>query len=299
MNEHFWKSLVDSIHEGVYFVDPENTITYWNKGAELLTGYSAHDVVGSKCSDNILQHVDESGHELCKNDCPLQATMKDGIHRDCEVFLHHKKGHRIPVSVRSSPVYEDDNKTIAGCVEVFSFNDKEQKICEAIHLLGDDRYVDHLTRIANRRHGDLVLEAHLQGTCQHQTRFALLMVDIDSFKAVNDKYGHGVGDLAIQMVVKSLTGGLRPLDFICRWGGEEFVIIIPGVTQKRLSTIAERLRMLVERNWIDVDGAHLKATISIGGTISVNMDTAESIINRADKQLYQSKHLGKNLVCLG
>ena len=83
-----YRDLVDNMSDGVYFVDRTRTITYWSRGAERLTGYHASEVVGRRCLDGILNHVDECGTELCGAGCPLKATIRDGRCRDAHVFMH-------------------------------------------------------------------------------------------------------------------------------------------------------------------------------------------------------------------
>jgi PAS domain S-box-containing protein len=115
----FHAMLLDSIFDGVYFVDAERKITYWNRGSESLTGYSAREAVGKHCYDNFLMHVDEAGCALCTNGCPLSSTIHDGQRRQAEVFLRHKLGHRVPVCVRVAPLMNASGQII-GAVEVFS-----------------------------------------------------------------------------------------------------------------------------------------------------------------------------------
>lgn len=124
MNDSFYRSLLDNLMDGVYFVDPNRTITYWNKGAERISGYSKDEVMGKHCHDNILNHVDYSGNCLCKGECPLAQTLKDGKDRKTDLFLQNRNGERIPVSIRISPILEGGK--IVGAVE--SFSDSSAKV---------------------------------------------------------------------------------------------------------------------------------------------------------------------------
>jgi len=114
--DNFYRKILDNLYDGVYFVDPERRITYWNKGAERISGFSAVQVKGKCCAENILVHVDDLGNELCKGDCPLAQTLKDGQTREADVYLHHADGHRIPVKIRVAPIIE--NGKVAGATEV-------------------------------------------------------------------------------------------------------------------------------------------------------------------------------------
>ena len=115
----FHKLLLDELYDAVYFVDPDRRIMYWNHAAEALTGYAASEVVGQRCSDNLLCHVDETGRSLCQNDCPLSQSMQSGVRGKADVYLRCKDGHRLAVSVRVVPIL-DGNDQALGAVEVFS-----------------------------------------------------------------------------------------------------------------------------------------------------------------------------------
>ena len=113
------EALLEAMSEGVDAVDADRRITYWNSAAERLTGYRAVDVVGRLCRDNVLNHIDDVGTELCLADCPLMFTMRDGQARgEARLFLHHRDGHRVPVAVRVAALRSPEG-TIVGAVEVF------------------------------------------------------------------------------------------------------------------------------------------------------------------------------------
>ncbi len=97
-----YREILDNLYDGVYFVDRERVVNYWNKGAERISGYSAEAMIGHSCSDHLLNHVDADGVSLCQDRCPLAACMSDGLPREAEVFLHHADGHRVPVLVRGA-----------------------------------------------------------------------------------------------------------------------------------------------------------------------------------------------------
>lgn len=295
MEGSFYEKLLENIYDGIYYVDMERRITFWNKGAERISGYSREDVLGKSCADNILRHVDDFGNELCLKGCPLSATMKDGNNREMGVFLHHKQGHRVPVFVRSAPM-RDEAGSIVGAVEVFSDNTKTALALETIEKLQKEVFKDALTGLGNRRFADLTLENLLHAWRGHGVAFGVLLLDADHFKKVNDTYGHNVGDEVLKMIAKTIAGGLRALDVPCRWGGEEFAVFLPNATVGMLHRVGERLRMLVENSWIVHNGLSISVTVSIGGALSREDDTADAIMERADQKLYCSKEAGRNCV---
>ena len=291
-------NLLDNLYDGVYFVDLEGKITYWNKAAELISGFSAEEVIGHKCSDNILTHVDAQGNSLCLGDCPLKSTIKDSTPREAEVYMHHKNGHRIPVSVHAD-VLADEKGNIVGGVE--TFKDLTSRKANALRIEELERLalLDNLTQLANRNY----IEKELTGCFQEKQRFdipfGIIFLDIDHFKMFNDTYGHDVGDRVLKFVSDTLAHSARPFDLFGRWGGEEFIGIIRNIQDSNLYGVAERIRLLISTSYISYDSKKLYVTVSLGATMVSNEDTIDSIIRRSDKLLYQSKSNGRNCTTLG
>jgi len=292
-----YRRIVDNLYEGLYFVDRDRRITYWNKAAEQISGYSADEVVGRHCHDNILTHIDEKGNQLCFGLCPLAATIGDGQPREAEVYLHHKEGHRVPVSVRVTPLY-DDNGEIIGGIELFS--DISNRSANQLRLreLEELAYVDTLTKLANRAYSEIELSSRLEEHRRYGVPFGVLFIDIDHFKAFNDTWGHELGDRVLRFVADTFTANSRPFDTFGRWGGEEFIAILRNIEAGDLEKLAERYRRAVEAAYIVHDDEQLHVTISVGATIVGAEDTPESLVTRADRMLYVSKDGGRNRVTL-
>ena len=290
-------AVLDNLSDGIYFVDRHRRITYWNKGAEQLTGFSADQVLGHRCKDGILNHCDAAGTELCGTHCPLLGTMKDGHVREAHVFLHHKNGHRRPVCVRAAPL-RDDRDRIIGAVEIFhddsALFDSRRRAAD----LERTSMTDALTGIGNRRLAEMTLAGWLEQHRSFDWPFGVLFADIDHFKAVNDTYGHDVGDEALRIVARTIAHGSRQGDEVARWGGEEFVVLAAGVGADALTAMAERLRVLVEQSKLFAQRRRIPLTISIGATLTAPGDDADSIIRRVDALLYEAKTAGRNCVVL-
>ncbi len=294
-DDDFHRKLLDDMLDGVYFVDRHRLITYWNKGAEAISGYDAKQVMGRWCGDGLLRHVDAQGRELCGDGCPLTATMQDGLPREVEVFLHHKDGHRVPVRVRASPI-RDASGTIVGAVEVFDENQARLTARERIGELERAALLDPLTELGNRRYGEIQLSATLGEHLRYGRPFGVLFFDVDHFKSVNDTFGHDTGDRVLRIVASTAQASLRPFDVLCRWAGDEFLAIIAHVEQTQLAAVGEKIRALVHSSGVSVNDETLRTTLSIGGVVGEEGDTPESIVARADRQMYLSKEAGGNRV---
>lgn len=292
-DDSFYRQLLDNIHDGVYFVDLNRTIIFWNKGAERITGFTADEVLGSGCRDNILVHVDEHGNELCSSACPLLMSATGGTPGNASVYLHHKDGHRVAVSVHASPV-RDQAGAVIGAIETFRessapvFDTLEFEELKRLALL------DPLTETANRRYLEMKLQAELDKFNRYGIGVGVIFVDVDYFKSFNDTYGHALGDDVLRMIARTLQNNIRSSDLVGRWGGEEFLVIVPHADAARLEQLAEKLRHLVANSFIIHHDQRLSATISLGAAIATPQERPEQLLERADRMLYQAKHAGRN-----
>jgi diguanylate cyclase (GGDEF)-like protein/PAS domain S-box-containing protein len=262
-----------------------------------LTGYAADEAVGKCCFDNFLVHMDDSGTLLCRAGCPLRETMSDGEQREAEIFLLHKHGHRIPVSVRVSPI-RDEHGTITGAVEIFNDNSAtrnaigrlEKRACELEALA----YSDALTGVANRRYIDLKVRQAIQEIELFDRPYGLILIDIDDFKGINDNYGHTCGDEALRSVCETLSHCLRSSDLLGRWGGDEFVILARDVTPDSLELVARKCRHVIRETSIPVGDGRVKVSASVGPILLEKGESCESAFCRADRLLYVNKCVGRS-----
>ncbi len=296
-NEYFYKMLLDHIDDGIYFVDSQRKISFWNKGAKRITGFSASEVLESFCFNNILNHINEDGVELCKNGCPLHKTLADGKTRDAAVYLHHKQGHRVPVTIHVVPIKEGEK--IIGAVEIFNDNLKKHEIIKNMERLKHLAMYDQLTALPNRRYIDTFLASKMNEYLSLGIPFGVAMIDIDKFKNFNDTYGHDAGDEVLKMISNVFKELVRSSDLIGRWGGEEFIGVFVGIDDNNLYDIVEKIRMLVEMSSLRNYNETLKVTISIGATLAQKEDTIEQLVKRADELLYKSKSSGRNCITMG
>jgi len=292
------KAILNNLYDAVYIVDTNRKIIYWNKAAEDLTGYNRSDIIGNHCFDNILNHIDSHGTHLCTNHCPLVASIKDDEIKEANVFFHHKNGHRIPIFVKAFP-YKDSNGVIIGAIEIFSEISERKQILEKIKNLNQLAMLDELTKIPNRRYTENVIKIKFNEYSLNKINFALVFIDIDNFKHINDNYGHDVGDMVLKAISKTFSHNLRGDDVIGRWGGDEFVAAFSGIDEEGLKIVTEKLRMLVENTVVDIKNERLKVTISVGAALVTPEDDLSTLIKKSDTLLYKSKKNGKNCISIG
>jgi two-component system cell cycle response regulator len=158
---------------------------------------------------------------------------------------------------------------------------------------------DQLTGLHNRRYMSRHLDNLVANAYKTDKPLAFLIMDIDHFKSVNDTYGHDIGDEVLREFASRISANVRGIDLACRYGGEEFVVVMPDTDFDFAMTVAERLRKGVEEKAFEIsrDPGKLGVTISIGIASSEKEgDTAEALLHRADQALYRAKREGRNRV---
>lgn len=172
---------------------------------------------------------------------------------------------------------------------------REKQQVQALESLSKQATRDALTGLFNRRHLDKSLRNELSHARQAGTTVGILMLDVDHFKKINDRYGHKAGDLVLQALARLLKKSVRAADIVCRYGGEEFVIILPGVSLSTLSRSAEEIRAKCQAMRVTYLDQEIQATISLGAVLYPQHGAhAEELIVHADQALYRSKEQGRN-----
>lgn len=158
---------------------------------------------------------------------------------------------------------------------------------------------DSMTGLYNRRHMEERLQESYELFLRTEKCFSIMIADIDFFKRVNDQYGHAVGDCLLKIVSKVLRSSVRAYDIVSRWGGEEFLLLLPAVTSEESENLAERIRCKIEEQNYSSCVEELSITITIGITAVRQGDTINALIKRADDAMCQGKHAGRNRVVTG
>jgi diguanylate cyclase (GGDEF)-like protein len=186
-------------------------------------------------------------------------------------------------------------------MELSQANEQLQAQLEEIQRLQDQlreqAIRDPLTNLFNRRYMQKIIERELAGAQRLQRTTAVLMMDIDHFKRLNDTFGHKAGDLMLQAFGALLRDETRAYDVACRYGGEEFVVIMPGATMEAGYRRAEQLRSQFAEVRLDFSGSELRATVSVGVAIfPLHGETSDALLRAADQALYAAKAGGRNCV---
>jgi diguanylate cyclase (GGDEF)-like protein/PAS domain S-box-containing protein len=297
----YYKNLLDKLFDGIICVDQKKKITFWNKSAEKISGFSLPDVIGRSICSEIFTHCPENAGDCGGDSCPVEQTLNDGNTREGELYLVHQDGHRVPINCRIEPIH-DSRGEITGAVQIFHDNSSRIAARTVIEKLRKLAMIDPLTGLANRRYLDKVIESKTDEMKRYNLNFGLVFIDIDHFKRINDKYGHEIGDRVLSNVAQNLSTVIRSSDIIGRWGGEEFIAVVLNLGRKELEVVADKMRKSVEdMETVSDNGGPVKVTISLGATLASSSDGLDKsgILKKADELLYASKNKGRNCVTIG
>jgi diguanylate cyclase (GGDEF)-like protein len=200
--------------------------------------------------------------------------------------------------VKRAPLMEGDLIQL-GPNTSFRFCMMDLKQERAMMRLYEETTVDALTRVHNRRFIDKRFDEELAYALRHDSELSVVMLDVDYFKHINDRHGHGAGDLVLRRVAEVITDQLRTEDVLARYGGEEFLILLRGIPQSGAAAVAERVRAAVQSTQIGLGRVTLRVTIS-GGCASLGgcpSPTKEDLMAQVDERLYRAKHDGRNQIC--
>jgi diguanylate cyclase (GGDEF)-like protein len=197
---------------------------------------------------------------------------------------------------------DTSQETITACpvgeptCSIINENRQLRKECQQLH---DDLRTDTLTGLFNYRHFSEALEAEMERTQRSRIPTSLLLLDIDFFKKVNDTWGHEVGNQALKHLAALIKQQLRKIDIPCRYGGEEFTIILPSTPLNMATAVGERLRRAIEGSPLQLDDGTLTITVSIGvESYRANMQISrDEFVHLTDGYLYQAKQDGRNRIC--
>lgn len=276
--------------EGLMVMDPQGKITFVNPEGQRLLGWPASALLG-RDGHALIHHHRSDGTEAPHDDCPIRAVaLHRQVYRSENEVFFHQDGHAIPVGVSAAPLLRGD--TLEGTVLVFSDLSRVKAYQAEIQQLA---FHDALTGLPNRRLLKERLTQALGQAQRHQRQLALMYLDLDHFKEVNDTLGHDGGDELLQAVATRLTRSVRASDTVARMGGDEFVVLLPEVANRAAAEQVARHILGALRAPISLKGQDWQMGVSIGVAMfpEGGLD-ANALQQAADQAMYAAKQSGRN-----
>ncbi|WP_415767589.1 GGDEF domain-containing protein [Pseudomonas sp. ZB1P45] len=222
----------------------------------------------------------------------LTFAREEGWHSR-DYLCQHKSGHSFFAQTMIAVLREDDDEFSGYTVVLRDITERKVSSDNLANLLTKD----HLTGAVNRAHFFNLAEKEFARASRYEHSISIIMLDADHFKHVNDSWGHPIGDEVLKSIVKIAEGILRPGDTIARFGGEEFVVMLPKINSLDASVTAERLRSSIEASSVDTGGEEIKITVSIGcASMNESRSTLKQLLISADSALYHAKSKGRNCI---
>lgn len=274
---HQYISLLEK-HVSTSITDVDGVIICVSEAFCEMTGYSESELIGKR--HNLLRHPDMSD-EIYQN---LWATITKGKPWHGRIKNRKKNNESYWVDAYIEPIFDDG--TIIG-YQAIRQNITDEALFETMAK------IDTLTGLYNRNAIEEFAKLFIDEAQRYQIPFSIIMVDLDDFKQINDVYGHPVGDEVLKRLSVIFQDLIRSSDRLGRWGGEEYLILLPQTTYLQAKELAERLRSEFSSHKFEEIGYK---TASFGVALLEHGDTLDSLIIKADKALYNSKRSGKNRV---
>jgi diguanylate cyclase (GGDEF)-like protein len=272
------EGIIAAIGDGISIQDTNYIIVYQNKSHAKIFG----NHVGEYCYK--AYHLSDG---VCEG-CPVAQTLKDGKIHTVQWEQQTDRGPQY-LEIKASPLKDSKSKPIAG-IEVVRDITKRRLAEKELQILAT---TDKLTGAYNRTKFNEIMGREIERIKRFHAPLSMMIFDIDHFKKVNDKHGHGVGDSVLKTIADIVRKNIRKLDYFVRWGGEEFMIISSETDLEKAQALAERIRTIIEKHNFKTAR---KVTVSFGVTEFRKSDTENSFIKRADDTMYEAKRKGRNRV---
>jgi PAS domain S-box-containing protein len=271
-----YRSLLESLPIGVYILDRERRVRFWNRGAEQLTGHLAHEAMGQDGTGHLLQPCDGEGRTLSGDDCPVTATLTRGHEQPFTAFYLHKNGHRVAVRGRMRAILEHIDVIVGAMVlfeEAFAFREESS---------GTTMYgcLDPTTGVPSSRLTRAVLTECMVGMEQSQQGFGVLRIRVLGLEEFRSKHGIQSAIPFLRTTAHTLRHSLDPENFLGRWGEDEFMAVLPSASPVVAAATAETVGNLVTHSEISWWGDRFPVGAVVSHTVARPGDKLEQLLKR-------------------
>jgi len=290
-----YQTVLDGLQTGVYIVDRNRRIRFWNEGAENITGYLRQDVVGRFLRDHLLTTSDEMKDHDSDPDDPINLVFRDGKATTMDASILHKAGYRVPIVLRTLPI-RNSRGAVVGAAESFEKNRSASEWTRRQAGFADFGCLDGVAGVAAQSFMETQLRENLTTFAEHDVPFGILLIQIDHLDQFRATRGPGVVSTILRVVAQSVENCVRPTDLVGCWGKNQFMAILLECRESEVALVGERIRKMTGQAEIEWWGDRFSVTSPVGGAGCRPGDEVEMLVARAAASLQESIVKGGNCV---
>ena len=292
-------ALFECFFDGFCVVDRKNRLVAFNESFVELSGRSYRNLCKKDCFCDALHFND------CPTRCPAEIIMSSGqALRIASTSAQANDKLVKEVMIGGVPILSPANGEVLGAFLLFRDITGEVSLLKNYDIVQRQAVIDGMTSVQNKSSIERSVLLTSKLFLREKFTLSLMIFDLDFFKKINDTYGHAAGDLVLKKFARRLVSHFRETDFVGRFGGEEFLVVLPRCDAEGMKKLADRLLIAMTSDVVEWQGSRIQVTTSIGGTSTspawatmTSAEIAEKLINQADQALYHAKHSGRNQYC--
>lgn len=280
-----FRRVVDGLLTGVYLTDCDRRIVFWNQGAERITGFMRHEVVGRGCDQNPLTNCSHSA-DSCSNECRLAQSIRDGKSSEARIFLRYKAGHRVPVRSWLTPV-RNSRGQVVGATES---SEVYQAPTHQVHhhsVLAAHGCLDSITGLPNQR----LIHSHLRESlallAEHHLPLGVVGIRMNGLSSFQMAHSREARNTILHVSAQTISHALGPLVLVGRWSDDQFLAVIPECDLIELERFGQKIREVLCSAGIRWWGETLLVSASVGWTMAEAGDTIQSITERMQRAMFE------------
>jgi PAS domain S-box-containing protein/diguanylate cyclase (GGDEF)-like protein len=279
-----FRTILDELPTGVYLLDRERRVRFWNTGAERITGYLRQQVLGQHCRQSFFEGCNEQHCELCGSACSFAQVFHSGQARESNVLFRHAQGEHIPIHLWNAPI-RDDRGSIAGVVGSFHRRRQAPAQQRRQNNLAIYGCMDEASGVANRGFTEFQLRENFCGLREYHIPFGIILIQMNGLPAVTRQYGKPAADALVQLAARTVTINVRSSELLGRWADDQLLLIARVCAFPHLEFIAQRLRQhlaILPLHWW---GQTITVEPAVGSAGAEPCDAVETLLGRAQHSL--------------
>ncbi len=293
--QKFQRAMLEHIQDGIIACNGRGQLNVFNRASQEIHGCDLAQVPQEEWGKYYRLYQLDGTTPLAVDEIPLVRALRGEDVHNQEIVVQSRKGERRELRINGQAMYDNEGNKLGAVISLHDITDLNRARKRLHHLA----YHDDLTGLANRRLFHDLFKQNINRAVRNREKIAVLFLDLDNFKKINDRFGHEAGDTLLVELAASLRQRLRDSDILCRWGGDEFVLALPEIASSDMACkVAGKICRTIQN---DFASQYMDSGLSVSVGVALFPDNGMSpdiLIRQADMAMYLAKQQGKNRVCL-